>query len=310
MPTKSDTKKRTGPAKAKSAPKAKAPAPGAVSAKKKVSGTKAKAASVPAKAPAPKRATKAAGDRSVKPGKSSKAAPKPAAKASASAARFSKKPSGSTPVASAPLAPPKPGAGSMYSVHPGVQMMVRWASELKSKTGRTLDEWVALLKKDAPAAFEDRVAFLKSKHAMGTNAAWWIAERADGKGAEDLDPDLYLAAASKYVDEQYEGKKAKLRPLYETLLRVLLSLDARAKACPCKTMVPIYFDHVVAQLKPTTNTRIDLGLALGETKGTGRLIETGGFAKKDRITHRLEITSEADIDEFVKGWVQKAYARG
>ncbi len=189
-------------------------------------------------------------------------------------------------------------------------MMVKWASELKPKTGRTLDEWVALLKKDAPTAFEDRVAFLKSKHAMGTNAAWWIAERADGKGAEDLDPDLYLAAASKYVDEQYEGKRAKLRPLYETLLRVLLAMDARARACPCKTMVPIYFDHVVAQLKPTTNTRIDLGLALGETKGAGRLIETGGYAKKDRITHRIEITSEADVDEFVKGWIQRAYARG
>ena len=38
-------------------------------------------------------------------------------------------------------------------------------------------------------------------------------------------------------------------------------------------------------------TRIDFGLALGATKAFGRMMDTGGFAKKDRITHRFEITT-------------------
>lgn len=73
--------------------------------------------------------------------------------------------------------------------------------------------------------------------------------------------------------------------------------------------MPLYRNHVFAQIKPTTRTRIDFGLALGSTKGSGRLIETGGYAKKDRITHRIEITALADIDATVKKWLKAAYDR-
>src|SRR5262249_34907324 len=79
------------------------------------------------------------------------------------------------------------------------------------------------------------------------------------------------------------------------------------KVCPCQTIVPLYRKHVFAQIKPTTRTRIDLGLALKDAKVPRRLINTGGFAKKDRITHRIEIASVKDIDGEVKKWIKKAY---
>jgi hypothetical protein len=37
------------------------------------------------------------------------------------------------------------------------------------------------------------------------------------------------------------------------------------------------------------------------------LIDTGGFAKKDRITHRFEIMSVDNIDDEVKHWLKIAY---
>jgi predicted GTPase len=77
--------------------------------------------------------------------------------------------------------------------------------------------------------------------------------------------------------------------------------------CPCQTMVPFYRNHVFGQIKPSTRDRIDLGLALKDTKVPKRLIDTGGFAKKDRITHRIEINSVNDIDDEVKRWLKKAY---
>lgn len=40
---------------------------------------------------------------------------------------------------------------------------------------------------------------------------------------------------------------------------------------------------------------------------SGRLIDTGGRAKGDRITHRIAITSIADVDSEVKGWLKIAY---
>jgi hypothetical protein len=71
--------------------------------------------------------------------------------------------------------------------------------------------------------------------------------------------------------------------------------------------VPLYRNHVFAQIKPTTQTRIDLGFALGARKAEGRLIDTGGYAKKDRITHRIPIESAKDIDAEVKKWMKVAY---
>jgi len=72
--------------------------------------------------------------------------------------------------------------------------------------------------------------------------------------------------------------------------------------------VPPYREHVFAQIKPTTNSRIDLGLALTHYKGKlpKRIIDTGGLAKKDRITHRIELKSTDQIVSEVKKWLKTA----
>jgi uncharacterized protein DUF5655/uncharacterized protein DUF4287 len=199
---------------------------------------------------------------------------------------------------------------STYSVHPGVLMTQKWIAELKQKTGRTLDDWLKLIKNEGPKNEQPRRDWLKTKHGLGTNTAWWLAERSVGKGEESADCEAYLKAAEQYVDEMFAGKKEHLRPIYDALLKLGLSVGKDAKACPCQTIVPLYRNHVFAQIKPTTLTRIDFGLALGDTRKTPqRLINTGGYEKKDRITHRFEITSLRDIDDKVKRWLRIAYER-
>ncbi|HXB74332.1 MAG TPA: DUF5655 domain-containing protein [Candidatus Acidoferrales bacterium] len=201
---------------------------------------------------------------------------------------------------------------STYSVHPSVLMVRKWAADLKEKSGRSLEEWLKLVRKSGPATEKERREWLKQEHGLGTNSASWIAERAEGKGRPEFDdPDAYLRAAEAYVQTMFAGKKQALRPIYNELLRLGLAVGKDVKACPCQTMVPLYRNHVFAQIKPTTLTRIDLGLALGFALGArpaeGRLIDTGGYAKKDRITHRIPITSLAEIDAETKSWLKTAY---
>lgn len=198
---------------------------------------------------------------------------------------------------------------SIYGVHPSLAMVQKWIAELKEKTGRSLDEWLRLIKKSGPKDETARREWLKTEYGLGSNSAWWLAERAEGKGAEGDDPDAYLEAAEGYVEKMFAGSKAGLRPIYDELLKVGLKAGKDVKACPCQTIVPIYRKHVIAQIKPTTRTRIDMGFALGDMKAKGRLIDTGGFEKKDRITHRIEITSLKDIDDEVKQWLKVAYDR-
>ena len=195
----------------------------------------------------------------------------------------------------------------LYSVHPGVAMVQTAIAKLKEKTGRTLEEWISFIKESGPPTEKERREWLKTQHKLGTNYAWWLAERAEGKGMKDGNPQAYLKAAEKYVEEMFTGPKAGLRPLYDKLLALGLKLGKDVKACPCKTIVPLYRKHVFAQIKPTTQTRIDFGLALGKMKTPKRLIDTGGFAKKDRITHRIPVTKLAEIDDEVKRWLKIAY---
>jgi len=201
-----------------------------------------------------------------------------------------------------------PTTKQRYDPHPGIAMVRNWIDTLKEKTGRDLDEWTALIKAKGPKDPKSRREWLKSEHKLGTNSAWWLADHAEGKDdLEESDPNVYVARAAGYVDALFSGSKAALRPLYDRLYDLARSIGDDIKVSPGKTIVPIYRRHVIAQIKPSTKTRIDFGLALKDTPATGRLIDTGGLAKKDRITHRIEITSLDDIDAFVEKWLRRAY---
>jgi hypothetical protein len=193
-------------------------------------------------------------------------------------------------------------AGSRYSLHPAFKMELAYHANLKERTGRTLDEWVRFVKEQGPPTDRERTAWLKDQHGLTTNYAAWVVEAAAGRAtlASEYDPDAM-------VEAMFAGPKAALRPIYDRLLDLGLSLGPDVKACPCKTIVPLYRQHVFAEIKPTTNTRIDLGLALRDTKTPARLIDTGGFAKRDRITRRIAITGPEEIDGLVVQWLRRAY---
>jgi hypothetical protein len=172
---------------------------------------------------------------------------------------------------------------------------------LKQRTGRTLEDWIRVVKKSGPATERERIAWLKQAHGITTNYALWIAKRADGAGgAADYDPDAM-------VEEMFAGKKAGLRPIYNCLLKLGSGLGKDVRVCPCKTMVPFYRKHVFAQVKPATMTRVDVGFAFGGMEASGRLISTGGFDKGDRITHRIPVASVDEIDTELKKWLKHAY---
>src|SRR5437773_6598698 len=58
---------------------------------------------------------------------------------------------------------------ALYDVHPGVSTVQKWVAELKGKTGRSPEEWIALVKKEGPKDEKSRREWLKKKHKLGTN---------------------------------------------------------------------------------------------------------------------------------------------
>lgn len=194
-----------------------------------------------------------------------------------------------------------------YEVHPAVRHAQAMADNLAKTTGRSLPEWLKLVAQHKLADAKAIRQWLKEQHGLGLSSCMLIADAAV-QGPESLSAEAYLRAAPGYVDALFAGPKAALRPLYEDLLGIALALGGDVQISPCRSFVPLYREHVFAQLKPSTRSRLDLGLALGALKAKGRLIDTGGYAKKDRITHRIAVESAADIDAETREWLARAYA--
>ncbi len=201
-----------------------------------------------------------------------------------------------------------------FDLHPSIAYLQAVIGNLPAKTGRDLAAWVTLARSAKLKDGKALGAWLKAQGLGGTQATL-VAERAlalPGHAFNDT-PEGYLAAAAGYVDAQYSGKKEGLRPIFETILTWARKELPGVKVCPCETIVPLYREHVFAQLKPTTQTRVDLGLALGDPaqlkNPSGLLVETGGFAKKDRITVRIELKAPADFNAQAQAWLRAAFDR-
>jgi hypothetical protein len=103
---------------------------------------------------------------------------------------------------------------SVYSLHPGFAMEESSLANLKERTGRSLEEWIRIVKKSGPPAEKERAVWLKQEHGLTTNYAGWVANRAGGAGsAEAYDPDAL-------VEEMFAGKKTGLRPIYDRMLEL------------------------------------------------------------------------------------------
>ena len=193
---------------------------------------------------------------------------------------------------------------SVYSLHPAYAHQAAMIRNMPAKTGKRLEQWIAIARKAAPSGEKERQQWLKDKHGLSTLYAAIVAGRSLGKGGmEDYNPEAL-------VDAMFAGPKAGLRPIYDKLLEMGLSMGPDVTVSPAQTIVSFYRKHVFAQIKPTTRTRIDMGFALKGIQITGkRLAAVGGADSDDRITHAIAITKPEEVDDEVKNWFRTAYER-
>lgn len=171
-------------------------------------------------------------------------------------------------------------------------------ANLAEKTGKTLDQWLALAKKSGAAKHGELVKWLKESHALTHGYANLVAHRHFASAASDHEPEDLVAA-------QYAGKKAALRPLYEALDAALKKLGKDVEAAPKKGYVSYRRAKQFALVQPSTATRIDVGIQLKGVAPTERLEASGSF--NAMVTHRVRVESVADVDAALKGWLKAAY---
>jgi hypothetical protein len=172
------------------------------------------------------------------------------------------------------------------------------------KHGKSLSEWLSLIAQSGKTRHNDIISFLKTEHSMShgnANRLALIARESDGAS-------IAKAAEASGVDPltaMYDGKKAVLLPLHEALMAVIMQFGGDIEVVPKKGYVSLRRKKQFGMVQPTTATRIDVGLILKGEPGTERLAASASAS--DMFTHRVRVSSMADVDAQLTAWLRKAY---
>ncbi len=197
------------------------------------------------------------------------------------------------PVATLASVPERPGDSPEA-------MMAAVSRSLAQRTGRSLDEWVALVGEQCPDPLDQGAVrrWLKEVHGVPQNSQWAIADAA-AQAAGWVRPTV-----EEYVDAQYAGAKGALRPLYDALAAELLGLGPDVRAEGRSSYVPFVRGRQFAAVAAATRTRVDLGLRFTEPPASARLAPLPRLAQ---CTHVVALTAPRDVDDELRALMRAAY---
>ena len=176
--------------------------------------------------------------------------------------------------------------------------LAEMVANLKSTTGKTLDEWAVIIQKSKLAKHGEMMKFLKGEHGISHGYANQIALNLIKLSTPTSDGDP--------VDTMYSGPKAGLRPVHDALLKKINAFGPDIDIAPKKGYVSVRRSKQFAIIQPSTGTRLDVGINLKGVEPTARLEASGSF--NAMLSHRVRLSSVKDVDDQLVKWLKQAYA--
>jgi hypothetical protein len=171
-------------------------------------------------------------------------------------------------------------------------MMAAVTTSMDERTGRSLDEWVALVREAGPDPLDQRAvrAWLRDVHGVPQNSQWAIADAA-ATAAGWQRPDV-----DAYTDALYSGAKAHLRPIHDAIVALAEGLGDDARREGRGTYIPVVRKTQFVAVAPGPRETVRVGFRFrGAAPDDERLSPAKGFAQ---ATHWLHLTADADEDDL------------
>lgn len=175
-----------------------------------------------------------------------------------------------------------------------IQTMI---ANLHKNTGKTLEQWIDIVKKQNFAKHGEIVKFLKEQHKFTHGFANLVAHKtkeSDAGSAENTD-DL--------ITKQYTGKE-HFKPIYDKLISEIKTFGNDIEMAPKNTYVSLRRKKQFAILNPATKTRFEIGINLKGQEPKGKL---EAEKPNSMCSHKINITDIKDIDNEVIEWLKTAY---
>lgn len=169
---------------------------------------------------------------------------------------------------------------------------------LLKNSGKSLEHWVELVKKENFQKHGEILKHLKENHGFTHGFANLVALKtlkSDAGSAENLD-DL--------VQKQYKGKE-QFWPIYQKLTEEITAFGSDVEFAPKISYVSVKRRKQFALLSPSTKTRFEIGINLKGQAPQGILeSETKSNAM---CSHKIVVSHEEQVTPEVISWLKKAY---
>ena len=110
---------------------------------------------------------------------------------------------------------------------------------------------------------------------------------------------------SENIAKHFSGGKAKWRESYDQLLASLHEFGPDILESPTDTYISLLRKGKKFAIVQVTSERMDIGIKLKSRPATSRFTAAGTW--NAMVTHRVQISTPAQIDEEVLGWLKQAY---
>lgn len=179
-------------------------------------------------------------------------------------------------------------------------MMNSVSDSMKERTGKTLEEWVEVVKVSGIDPLDQKSVrnWLKSEHGILQNSQWAIADAA-ARAAGWVRPSV-----EGYIDAQYQGEKAVLRPIFDALREIIEGLGEDVAVEGRGGYTPFVRKRQFAAVQVSTKTRVDLGLRFKEAPESA-LLSTSSLPGQS--TNKVGLSSVEDITDELVGLIRLAY---
>jgi len=169
---------------------------------------------------------------------------------------------------------------------------------LKKNTGKSLEDWIVIVKESKIAKHKAIIDFLKSEHGFSYGFANLVAHKSRGSDAASA------ANEGELIKSQYEGKEQFI-PLFEKFLEYVKQFGEDVEVAPKKAYVSLRRKKQFGCLNPATKTRFEVGLNLKGVESKGILEDS----KNSMFTHRINLKAgQQDITEALS-YLKDAYDR-
>ena len=169
---------------------------------------------------------------------------------------------------------------------------------LEEKTGKSLEEWIAIVKKSGIEKHKAIIDFLKTDHGFSYGFANLVAHKARKSDAGSA------ASEDDLVTGQYKGKES-LRPIYDKIIAEIKRFGNDVEIAPKKAYVSLRRKKQFAIVQPSTKTRVDVGINIKGKETTERLEASGSF--NSMVSHRVRLSDIGAVDKSLINWIREAY---